>query len=578
LSGAAPLVHELAPTPDPLETCARFQDLPFLLFLDSATDPEHLGRYSFLAADPVTAVRSKGLLTQQLVEGKWIRVAGDPLAHVGTLVSSHAAAPLAELPPFQGGAAGYVGYDWGMMLERVPRPRYDDLAVPDLLLGLYDWVIAWDHPAGRAWAISTGMPERGAARERRAAQRLAFVKDRLARPGAGGLPARQKDAGRSAAPSYPVPGVPGVRSNFTRQGYLDAVGRVIEYVFAGDIFQMEDQRNWTDATFKTFCTPLDLPCPIEIRQGARVSQRIILSVQEHQPAVTVPFSEEPVSITVGTGAPLPMPAFGLGVASHPEPLAPKEVEWLRVLQPSHLRVDLRLWEPDWKGALQRAIVQTRQLGCELEAAVFVSNFAREELEELGETVAQEGPAISRSLIFHQSENATSERWILLARKFLQSPIGSGTNANFNELGAFQPHVDGLDFISFSIHPQEHTFDHASVMETLPIQEQVVQNARRIHGGLPVIVSPVTLKPRFNPNATGPQTTAGPDELPTQVDTRQMSLFGAVWTLGSLKYLCESGVDSVTYYENTGWRGVKEREAGSPLREKFPSVPGATFPL
>ena len=247
MSAPSPLVHELVPAPDPLETCARFQGMPFLLFLDSAIDPEHLGRYSFLAADPVTAVRSKGLLTQQLVEGKWVRVAGDPLAHVGTLVATHGAAPVAELPPFQGGAAGYVGYDWGMMLERVPRPRYDDLAVPDLLLGLYDWVIAWDHAAGRAWVISTGIPERGMAQERRAAHRLAVLKDRLARPGVGGLPARQKDAvapgapprpaRRSAAPSYPVPGIPGVRSNFTREGYLDAVARVIEYVYAGDIFQ-----------------------------------------------------------------------------------------------------------------------------------------------------------------------------------------------------------------------------------------------------------------------------------------------------------------------------------------------------
>src|SRR5439155_21776339 len=88
------------------------------------------------------------------------------------LVASHAAEPVAELPPFQGGAAGYVGYDWGMMLERVPRPRYDDLAVPDLLLGLYDWVIAWDHPAGRAWVISTGMPERGTAREQNSTAEL----------------------------------------------------------------------------------------------------------------------------------------------------------------------------------------------------------------------------------------------------------------------------------------------------------------------------------------------------------------------------------------------------------------------
>jgi para-aminobenzoate synthetase component 1 len=245
MSVATPLVHELIPAPDPIETCARFQDTPFLLYLDSATDREHLGRYSFLAADPATAVRSKGLLTQQLVEGTWIRVAADPLAQVGALVASHGAEPVAELPPFQGGAAGYVGYDWGMMLERVPRPRYDDLAVPDLLLGLYDWVIAWDHAAGRAWVISTGIPERGAAREHRAARRLAFVKDRLARP--GGLPARQKDAvaagapprpaRSSAAPSYPVPGIPGVRSNFTREGYLEAVARVIEYVYAGDIFQ-----------------------------------------------------------------------------------------------------------------------------------------------------------------------------------------------------------------------------------------------------------------------------------------------------------------------------------------------------
>src|SRR5439155_350175 len=197
VSAPSPLVHALVPAPDPLETCARFQGMPFLLFLDSAIDPEHLGRYSFLAADPFTAVRSKGLLTQQLVEGKWVRVAGDPLAHVGTLVATHGAAPVAELPPFQGGAAGYVGYDWGMMLERVPRPRYDDLAVPDLLLGLYDWVIAWDHPAGRAWVISTGMPERGTAREHRAASRLVFVREMLAREAGCEL--------RDASPRLPLP-------------------------------------------------------------------------------------------------------------------------------------------------------------------------------------------------------------------------------------------------------------------------------------------------------------------------------------------------------------------------------------
>ena len=227
MSDVVPVVEELVPAPDPVETCARFADLPFLVFLDSATHPEQAGRYSFLVADPATIVRSKGALTQQLGEGRWTRVAADPVAHVSALLEPFAAEPVAGLPPFQGGAAGYVGYDWGAQLERVPRTRYDDLAIPDVMLGLYDWVIAWDHQTKRAWVISTGIPEQGAARRDRTARRLAFVKERLA----------ERRSDRPAAPSYPVPDVPGLRSNFTREGYLDAVARVIEYVYAGDIFQ-----------------------------------------------------------------------------------------------------------------------------------------------------------------------------------------------------------------------------------------------------------------------------------------------------------------------------------------------------
>jgi para-aminobenzoate synthetase component I len=235
-----PLVEELRPVPDPIVSCARFVDLPFLLLLDSAlpTDPEYLGRYSFLAADPATVVRSKGALTQQLDQsGRWTRLDADPLAHARGLVAPFAAAPIAGLPPFQGGAAGYVGYDWGAMLERIPRPRYDDLAIPDVMLGLYDWVIAWDDAAQRAWVISTGIPERGTAQEQRAAGRLAFVKERLADGRTDGRADRGPIRDGPSAPSYPVPDAPGVRSNFTRAGYLEAVARVIEYVHAGDIFQ-----------------------------------------------------------------------------------------------------------------------------------------------------------------------------------------------------------------------------------------------------------------------------------------------------------------------------------------------------
>ena len=144
-----------------MEACGRLADLPYLVFLDSATTETPLGRHSFLTADPAALVRSKGDLTQQLTPASdaWMRVDGDPLSAVRQLLAPFATAPVPGLPPFQGGAAGYLAYDWGRVLERLPESRYDDLGLPDAVLGIYDWVIAWDHRSSRAWLISTGMPE-----------------------------------------------------------------------------------------------------------------------------------------------------------------------------------------------------------------------------------------------------------------------------------------------------------------------------------------------------------------------------------------------------------------------------------
>jgi para-aminobenzoate synthetase component 1 len=241
-----PLVEELTVVPDQLDACVQFADLPYVLLLDSVASPERLGRHSFLTADPAVVVRSKNGRTERADQrsgGRWSHIASDPLDAVRELLAPYATAPLPGLPPFQGGVAGYLGYDWGTQLERIPRPRYDDLAVPDVLLGLYDWVIAWDHLEARAWIISTGLPDRGGAR--RAAARLAWVRGRLEGRGVappGHTVGRSSRAARQRAPSYPVTDTPaaaeiGLHSNFTRDGYLAAVARVVEYIHAGDLFQ-----------------------------------------------------------------------------------------------------------------------------------------------------------------------------------------------------------------------------------------------------------------------------------------------------------------------------------------------------
>jgi para-aminobenzoate synthetase component 1 len=245
VTGTAPVVERVEPAGDPAELAATFQDLPYPIFLDSATglasgEPHHLGRYSFLAADPVLVVRSKSQLTEVLEHGSRRRVRGDPLGVVREVLRAWAAPALPGLPPFQGGAAGYIGYDYGAVLERVPPTRYDDLAVPDAVLGFYDWVLAWDHGRREAWLISTGLGAGGASSEGQARARAAMVRGRLSR-GASASHRPASGPPRPMAPSYPVTALEaapeGLRSTFTHRGYLDAVARVREYIVAGDIFQ-----------------------------------------------------------------------------------------------------------------------------------------------------------------------------------------------------------------------------------------------------------------------------------------------------------------------------------------------------
>jgi para-aminobenzoate synthetase component I len=249
----SPLVEPLGRATEPIEVAARFTDLPGLLFLDSAAHQHSDAQYSFLSADPRVVVRSKGLLTELREESHpgWNPVSGDAVSAGRRLLPTDPIPPLSGLPPFQGGLAGYIGYDWGAVLERLPRTRYDDLAIPDVILGLYDWVIAWDHRLGSAWLISTGLPAAGPEREQRARDRLAMVQERLRRsPGSAEGTRLRGDGQRSlvttgdslgAAPTYPVSGGDAehlaLRSTFTHRGYLDAVSRVREYIIAGDIFQ-----------------------------------------------------------------------------------------------------------------------------------------------------------------------------------------------------------------------------------------------------------------------------------------------------------------------------------------------------
>ena len=157
-------------------------------------------------------------------------------------------------------------------------------------------------------------------------------------------------------------------------------------------------------------------------------------------------------------------------------------------------------------------------------------------------------------------------------------VAAGSNANFAEANRHRFPQNTVEALCFPINPQVHAFDNASLTETLQIQPQLVESARQFAGEVPILVTPVTLKPRFNAVATGPERPTAPGELPSQVDRRQNSTFVAGWTLGSLVQLASVQTPSVTYFETTGWQGVMETESGSPLPDQFRSCRSGAFPV
>lgn len=206
-------VQELSPAPAPTDVCAALEGLPYRIFFDSAGPPEKYARYSFVAADPDRVIISKqGQARITSRNGEVEHSDLNPLLVLRTFLKDSVTARDESLPPFQGGAAGYIGYEFGSALEGVTAPA-DDLEIPDLCIGIYDTVFAWDHAAGKAWLISESLD--------RQALFLAAI----------------QSSAHSGNPSAAAPNRRSISSSLSRDEYRTAIERIREYIAAGDIFQ-----------------------------------------------------------------------------------------------------------------------------------------------------------------------------------------------------------------------------------------------------------------------------------------------------------------------------------------------------
>lgn len=342
-----------------------------------------------------------------------------------------------------------------------------------------------------------------------------------------------------------------------------ADGLTLELRFAGDLFEMQDHRNWTDANFKTYCTPVGLPWPFDAQAGDRLDQAVQMSFSGRPPARSAGRGGEVVVEIGEEGEALPMPLIGLGLPEAPHSPGGQELELLRGAGAAHLRFDLAAGDPDAPQKLHDALAVASDLDAGLELGVFATSDTASEARRLAPSLASAG-RLARVLVFAGDMGFSSTAGSTTPTDLVATvaahlgdaadgvPVAGGTNQFFTELNRNHPDPSGMDGLVYSINPQVHAADDWSLMENLRAQADTVAMAAKLAPGLPLFIGPVTLVGRYGPFPAGPALPGGPA---ANADPRQQGLFCAAWTVGSISELARAGVASISYFETSGPRGL-----------------------
>jgi len=336
----------------------------------------------------------------------------------------------------------------------------------------------------------------------------------------------------------------------------------------GDTFEMEDQRNWADASYKTYVRPLALPWPYTLAADMRLEQSVTLTVAGSAPAAASEAAA--VSLEFGESAGR-APALGLGI--DPDELAATRqmAATLAAIRPRHLICHYDPRRGHARETLQEAARLAASLGARpwLEAVVAgVEGFAQE-IAELGAAVAAIGSPFDVILLSPAPDlrcTLPGSDWppappaaelLRTARKsFPGARIGGGMFSFFTELNRKRPPTGELDLVGFSTVATVHAGDDRSVMEGLEALPAIAASARAIAGDRPLSVGPSAIGLRMNPYG------AAPMENPRNIrqamnrnDPRQRGLLGAAWALGYYAHFARAGFEAVALGSTTGPFGL-----------------------
>lgn len=322
----------------------------------------------------------------------------------------------------------------------------------------------------------------------------------------------------------------------------DAGMAEVDIRFNGDTFEMEDQRNWTDSSFKTYSTPLDLPMPVAVEKNDTVEQEVIVKITPGE-------SNTSNSSITSSERKVPFPLVGFSRAASGT-LTSHEITLLKGILFDHYRAEIDLTTDKWKDELRISLDEATQLKVHLQLTCFFNRQFEQQLIELIEALIERSTLVYSILIVEKSSGRSEPEafkiiYERLKQQYPSIKLGYGTNNHFADLNRNLPRDLQYDFVSFGLTPQAHLTDTLSMLENLDNQVDLVETIQEHLGNVEIHISPLTINSRKS---------AYRDEegRPADFDERQHSEFGAAWVLRALKNL---GGTHVSLFDMAGHKGI-----------------------
>jgi hypothetical protein len=345
-----------------------------------------------------------------------------------------------------------------------------------------------------------------------------------------------------------------------------------------DAFEMEDQRNWSDASYKTYVRSLKQPWPYTLPKDKRFQQAVRLTVEggAAKPdgrAGGVP-SEAVVRIGQAIGT---VPRIGIGVPAEEAQPALDRSKLMQRLSPRWLvcQIDLRLGHGLDDIQRYAALAELTGAGVVLEIISRGTLDPHSELQPIADAVRKSGLSLEAVTVFPAQDMVSvqpdapwpempsfQQTYDAARRAFPGVTLGGGMAAYFTELNRKRPPADAIDYATFTTCPAVHAADDVSVMETLEAIPHQIRSTKAIVGpDKPLRMGPIQLGCRENPygKATTPNTDNRRACL-SCIDPRQRGLYNAAWTLGYLVAVAREGVEALAFGAPTGPFGLASRPA------------------